>query len=130
MYKKLIFILIIGITISCNAQKQNSFSDIEGKWLTELNSNDIGLAKTVFTFEIEDSTFTAHTRKKATNDILGFWKSTLAKIFTSDFKHGSLLNITDGIIEKKNDTLILRGIFKSAMGNYYFNMFTVCLKSL
>jgi hypothetical protein len=121
MFKKFIFILTIGITISCNAQKQNSFSEIEGKWLTELNSNDIGLAKTIFTFETDDNTFIAYTRKKATNDILGFWKSTLARIFSSDFKHGSLLNITDGIIEKKNDTLNLKGIFKSAMGNYYFN---------
>lgn len=121
MIKKLIFILTIGITISCNAQKQGSFSEIEGKWLIELNSNDIGLAKTIFTFETDESTFNAYTRKKATNDILGFWKSTLAKIFTSDFKHGSLLNITDGIIEKRNDTLILKGIFRSVMGNYYFN---------
>src|SRR5699024_5716413 len=74
---------------------------------------------TAFSFETKDSTFIAYTRKGAAKDILGFWKSTLAKIFTDDFKNGSLIRITDGIIGKKGDTLILRGIFSSAIGSYY-----------
>lgn len=106
----------------CTAQHKSSpFSELNGKWLVELNSKDVGLAQTVFTFETNNNTFVAYTRKGATQDILGFWKSALAKIFTDDFKNGALIHITDGIIGRSGDTLILKGIFKSAVGNYYFN---------
>jgi hypothetical protein len=40
---------------------------------------------------------------------------------TDDFKNGALLNITDGSITQKQDTAILEGIFRSAIGNYYIN---------
>lgn len=119
--KQLIIFLLFGLAINCYAQDSTDFSDIDGKWLVELNSNDIGLAKTIFTFETDKNTFRAFTRKNATKNILGFWKSSLAKIFTNDFKNGALLNITNGSLERKNDTLIVKGIFRSAMGNYYFN---------
>jgi hypothetical protein len=52
---------------------------------------------------------------------LGFWKSTLARLFTDDFKKGSLIRLTDGTISEKGDTLLLSGIFRSAVGSYYFN---------
>lgn len=116
-------ILLLLFTTSCNAQSTSvSHSQVDGKWSVKLNSNDIGTVNTILEFEtINDSSFIAWTRKGADRDILGFWKSTLARIFTKDFKNGSLIRITDGTITSNEDTLVLSGILRSAMGNYYFN---------
>lgn len=95
--------------------------EIEGQWLVKLNSNDIGTVYTVLNFETDDKTFNAYTRRGADRDILGLWKSSLARIFTNDFKRGSLIRITDGNISEKGDTIILAAIFRSAIGSYYFN---------
>lgn len=116
-------IILTFFTTSCNAQSTSVFhSQVDGKWRIKLNSNDIGTVNTILEFETtNDSSFTAWTRKGADRDILGFWKSTLARIFTKDFKNGSLIRITEGTITRNNDTLILSGIFRSAMGNHYFN---------
>jgi len=122
-YKLQLIILIVFFTTSCNAQNPlESNSQIDGKWNINLNSNDIGTVNTILEFEtFVDGSFTAWTRKGADRNILGFWKSTLARLFTKDFKNGSLIRITDGTVTKKQDTLVLSGIFRSAMSNYYFN---------
>lgn len=117
-----ILLLIVLVSFSCNAQMTDiSNSQIDGKWLVKLNSNDIGTVNTVLEFETDENSFKAWTRKGADRDILGFWKSTLARVFTDDFKKGSLIRLTDGTITQKKDTLILSGIFRSAVGDYYFN---------
>ncbi|HPU46273.1 MAG TPA: S41 family peptidase [Bacteroidales bacterium] len=122
-YKLQYIILTIFFTTSCNAQNPiESNSQIDGKWNIKLNSNDIGTVNTILEFESSiDGSFTAWTRKGADRNILGFWKSTLARVFTKDFKNGSLIRITDGTVTKRQDTLVLSGIFRSAMSNYYFN---------
>lgn len=105
-----------------SAQKvSQSFLWIEGEWLVKFESGDIGLVQTAFSFHIRDSTFIAYTRKGATNEVFGFWKATLARIFTDDFKKGALIHIDKGKIEQKRDTFFLKGIFRSPIGNYYFN---------
>jgi len=115
-------LLILFFAFSYNAQKTSfAYSQIEGKWLVKLNSDDIGTVNTVIEFETDESSFKAWTRKGADRDILGFWKSTFARIFTDDFKNGSLIRLTDGTISKNEDTLALSGIFRSAIGSYYFN---------
>lgn len=124
MKKVLIQILICFFSVSQFAFTQNPSNDIsslDGKWQIELNSNDVGVVRTVFNFESQKNSFKAYTRKNADRAILGFWKSTLARIFTDDFKKGSLLRITDGKLNRANDTIYLSGIFRSAMGNYYFD---------
>lgn len=117
------FILILTLIIQgCNAQENSVKSSVlDGKWFVELKSNDIGTVKTIFNFVSTDSTFNAYTRKGADRAILGFWKSTMARVFTKDFKNGSLVRITDGIIQSRNDTLFLAAIFRSSIGSYYFN---------
>jgi len=116
-------ILILFISVDCTAQTSTDpYSHVDGTWSVKLNSNDIGTVNTVLEFETtNDSSFKAWTRKGADRDILGFWKSTLARIFTNDFKRGSLIRITDGTITETEDSLLLSGVFRSAMGNYYFN---------
>ena len=117
-----IVLLILFYAYSSNAQKIHSTDhQIDGQWIVEFHSADIGVVRTVFDIETKGSSFEAWTRKGATRDILGFWKSMLAKIFTNDFKNGTLLRIEDGIRSEKKDTVVLSGIFRSAMGNYYFN---------
>lgn len=89
-------------------------------WTMELSNKDVGLVRLGLTFEFKDSTFIAYTRKGADRDILGFWKSVLARLFSKDLEHGSLINIADGKAKKNADTLLLSGIFRSALGSYYF----------
>lgn len=119
-YKIQISLLALFISLSGQAQEAID-KEIEGKWLVKLNSNDIGTVYTALNFEVDDKSFKAYTRRGADRDILGFWKSSLARVFTNDFKKGSLIRITDGNISKRGDTLILAAIFRSAIGSYYFN---------
>jgi hypothetical protein len=114
----LVFILGFG----CKAQETSSFSSrIDGNWLIKLNSNDIGTVTSILHLQTDKQSFEGWTRKGADRDILGFWKSTLARLFTDDFKKGSLIRITDGKIQEKGDTLILGAVFRSAIGSYYFD---------
>jgi hypothetical protein len=106
--------------LGCNHISTNT-EEPPQKWYIELNSQDIGLVRSFMNFEFKDNSFTAYSRKHAVSDILGFWKSGLARLFTNDFKHGALLNISHGITRRRGDTLVLTGIFQSAIGNYYFN---------
>jgi len=114
--KQTVFILILTLIFqACNAQMDiDQSSVLNGRWLVELESNDIGAIKTIFNFESTDSTFIAYTREGADKAILGFWKSTMARIFTKDFENGSLIRITDGIIQNRNDTTFLAAIFQTA----------------
>ncbi len=117
-----VLFLFLAITGEKDRAALNSYPEVDGYWNVQLRSNDIGTVNTILEFETSsDGSFKGWTRKSADRDILGFWKSTLARIFTSDFKNGSLIRITDGTIESNEDALILSGIFRSAMGNYYFN---------
>ncbi len=122
-FKIFTIILLLSGIASCNAQTSSSSNlQVDGKWSIILNSDDIGTVNTILEFETKrDGSFKARTRKGADRDILGFWKSMLARMFTKDFKNGSLIRITDGTITDSEDTLVLSGIFRSAMGNYYFN---------
>ena len=117
--KKITFALVtLLLSTSCTAQKTELNSE---PWLLELSTSDIGTVRTVMYFDFEDSTYTAYTRKNADRTILGFWTSSLGRIFTKDFKNGSLLHIVKGKHHIQNDSTVLSGIFTSAMGNYYFN---------
>jgi hypothetical protein len=111
MFNIISFSLLLLNAISCNAQTSSiSLAELDGKWSIKLNSSDIGTVNTVFEFESSnDSSFIAWTRKGADRDILGFWKSGLARIFTKDFKNGSLIRITEGTIRANEDTLVLSG---------------------
>lgn len=118
--------LFICITGSGYAGETSvALEQLAGEWHVELRSNDLGAARTVFTFEVDKGQFSAYTRKGADRNILGFWKSTLARTFTRDLKKGSLLHITDGEARQAGDSLILKGIFHSAMGRYYFNGYVI-----
>ncbi|PSR04199.1 MAG: hypothetical protein BRD50_04285 [Bacteroidetes bacterium SW_11_45_7] len=122
MATKLLTLIFLLSLICGNVYSDNQEGPIlQGKWLITFQSDDIGVAKTVVTFHQQDSTFYAHTRKRAVGDILNFWKATFARIMTDDFKNGALLNITEGTITKKRNALILHGIFHSALGDYYFD---------
>lgn len=122
-FKAISLCVVLSVLLeSCSAKNDKETNSLlNGNWLLEMNSNDIGFVDAVMTFEVDTTSFIAYTRKGADRDILGFWTSTLGRIFTDDFKNGSLLRITKGRIDERGDTLILSGIFKSAIGSYYFN---------
>lgn len=117
-----IFVLLFLLSQACYAQENSDKPDVlTGTWSVELQSNDIGTVNTIFNFESVESSFIAFTRKGADKAILGFWKSAMARVFTKDFKNGSLIRVTDGIIHTRNDTTFLAAIFRSSIGTYYFN---------
>jgi hypothetical protein len=122
------FAVIILTAQGCHTQNTKN-SAFNGKWAITFNTSDIGQVRSVMIFEFEDSTFVAYTRKGADRNILGFWKSTLGRLFTNNFKHGALINITNGKVKSRADTLLLSGIFRSAMGSYYFKG-TLCRGAL
>src|SRR5699024_8984864 len=92
-------------------------------WKTTIKTRDIGKAETFFQFNFSENTnqFTAYTRKNADKDILGWTKSKLARIFTKNFKGGSLLHIEKGQIIPQTEGDSLKGILTSSFGNYYFD---------
>ena len=108
------------LSFGANGAAQETKTDTQ-QWLLELTTNDIGTVRTIMRFEFQDSAFSAHTRENADRMTLGFWTSSLGRVFTDDFKKGSLLRIVAGKYSVRNDSTILSGIFTSAMGNYYFN---------
>lgn len=116
------FILVFFLANACQAREAHTtaHSPLTGRWLLQLSSNDVGTVRMVMHFDATDSTFSAATRPNADRDILGRWKSFLARTFTSDFKNGSLMRVVNGKIAHRTDSLLLRGVCTSAMGNYYF----------
>lgn len=80
--KKTILFLVLFLPIGYFAQEAID-KEIEGEWLVKLNSNDIGTVYTVFEFETNKNSFKAYTRRGADRDILGFWKSSLARVNSS-----------------------------------------------
>jgi hypothetical protein len=112
---------VMFFLLNAHAQKD---ADNGGKWLIELQHNDIGVVRTIMQFDFDGKKFTAHTRKKADKAILGGWTALLGRTFTKSFKHGSLLRIVNGTSKTENDTFKLSGILVSALGNYYFKGYT------
>ncbi len=108
--------LVISLT-SCSAQSTIKNEELEGKWYVNFAHKDIGQARTVIKINTDNNTFTAHSRKNAAKDILGWWTSFLGRIFTQSLKNGSLLNIENGIYKVKGDTLHFAGILVTPMGS-------------
>src|SRR5690554_5469369 len=91
-------------------------------WKVVLKTKDVGTAETFFEFEFSnDNQFVAYTRKNADKTVLGWTKSKLARIFTKNFKGGSLLHIQKGKIIPQSHGDSLKGIFTSSFGNFYFD---------
>ncbi|RYE26253.1 MAG: hypothetical protein EOP51_01105 [Sphingobacteriales bacterium] len=111
----IIFLALLCLVTSCTA-KPISPNNLQGRWLVELEFASVGKVRTVFTFKTGQNTFEAYTRKNADRDIMGNWKSLLARTFTRNFKNGSLIRIKDGSFEQKNDTLFWTGNMVSALG--------------
>lgn len=116
--KHIILISWLAVFMGGFARQENK---LNGNWIVELKNNDIGVVRTILTFEGDSAAFTAFSRKNADKDIFGKWKSTLGRTFTKDFKGGSFLHIVNGKITHRGDSTILAGIFTSSLGNYYFN---------
>lgn len=121
-YNVLVMVLSL-FCASCAAHTPIKNATMQGTWSLELQHNDIGFVRTSMLFETDNGTFEAATRKNADKDILGGWKATLGRTFTSSFKQGSLLHIEKGIYEQGKDTLHFAGILVSAMGNYNLDGF-------
>jgi hypothetical protein len=122
-YHAILFILLVQFSCRANELIGSSNKQLSGQWLLEINSNDIGQAKTFMAFEADSAQFLAYTRKGVDREIMGFATSTLARWFTNSFEGGSLLRIVNGKIRYSGDSTILSGIFTSSIGNYYFNGF-------
>lgn len=123
--KNSLWVLVLLMATSCNASHRTTNTSLEGKWYIELQQTDIGIVRTIMTFETDDSSFIAYTRKKADKDILGGWTAMLGRTFTSSFKEGSLLRIEQGIFTTRNDTLKIAGILSSAIGKYNINGYII-----
>ena len=115
----LVFSLIVAFFHCSSVRvKPNSNHYLNGRWLLELNIDGITLGKTIMDFEVEREKFSAYARKNADREILGFWASFFARLFTDKFEGGTLLRIVEGEIIDIGDTTRLLGILKMPMGSY------------
>lgn len=109
-----------GAFTSCSAQPVPNNERIDGKWFVNFAHKDIGQTRTLLEFESEGDEFTAYSRKNADRDILGGWKSFLARTFTKSLKNGSILRIESGVYKEGTDTLHLAGRLVTPMGDFSF----------
>jgi Peptidase family S41 len=115
MKKSFLFLLLITSIIS-NAQVSDK---IDGKWLVNLSLPDIGVVTTVLEIETDGNTYKAYSRKDADKLLLGNVKAPLIRKM-SNFKNGSLIRVEKGEFIKVLDTIKLKGVLVSSMGNYNF----------
>lgn len=119
--KTVVFLFLFLVNSLAHSQS----NDLNGLWLFNLQHNDIGAARTLIRFEADSTRFEAHTREQADRDLLGRWTALLGRAFTPHFKQGSLIRIVNGVSKMENDTLRLKAIFTSAMGNLHFNGYCI-----
>ncbi len=112
---------IIFFTATCSSQPLETENIFEGKWNLLFTHDDVGSVRTYMNVEISQNTFISYTRKGADKDIFGGWTSLLSRVFTNTMKEGTLLRIENGVWEKVSDTIKVKGVFTSPIGNYYLN---------
>lgn len=108
-------ILLTGILAASSGRfHRNETHPLNDDWLAETSAG-----RAVMTLETDsDGHFRAYTRRNADREILGFWTSTVARIFTANFKRGSLLSIEEGRLEEDAEGFNVEGIFASPLGRY------------
>lgn len=88
----------------------------------EITTHDAGQIQTVMNFsasagaEKDQYAVEAYTRKNEDRIIIGFWKSLLARTFSSTFKHGSLMHIEKAAYARDS----VNGIIITPFGNFYY----------
>lgn len=115
MTKHFLFLLMIT-SLKSYAQIPDK---IDGKYLVNLSLPDIGVVTTTLEFETEGNTFKSYSRKDADKLLLGNVKAPLVRKM-SNFKNGSLIRVEKGEFTKALDTIKLKGVLVSSMGNYNF----------
>ncbi len=105
---------------SCQVKAEEGEHPLRGDWKVEFIHPDIGQVRLILSIEVEKNTFRAHTRKGADKIVLGRWTSFLGRTFTSSFKEGRFIVVEEGKITGEDNGLLLDGIFRSPLGNYYF----------
>jgi hypothetical protein len=120
-----LYILLLGILISFTscAKTQPAGFPMAGTWQADISLQGVGNIATVISFEADEKQgdtflFHAYSKKNVDRQILGFWKSTLARWFSSSFTYGSLLHIMKGRLYPGDS---LSGILASSAGNFNFN---------
>ena len=115
-----VFLIVVIVALSvktCAAQSSTNYDKLAGKWNVSLVHNSIGEVQFLMDFKTNEDTFEAYSRKHADRDILGSWKSLMARTFSDNFKNGSLLRIENGDFQNSNDTIYLKGELVSTIGN-------------
>lgn len=114
----LIFIWLILFS-SCSAQIKNTSKPhpLEGKWLVEVYSLDVGYFRTIVDFSVHDTLFEAHSRKNADKLILGTFKAYLARIFSREaFKKGALAHFYEGKVIPSDSIYRWKAVFTTPVG--------------
>jgi len=122
LYLSSCLVCIIGFN-SC-AEKSIDNMALSGTWLISIFTSDVGKVQTIMQFDVTEEksagkyAFQAYTEKNTDSKILGFWKAHAGRLIGSNFKHGSLMRITSGVLTN-NDSL--SGVLVTPFGNYYVN---------
>jgi hypothetical protein len=93
---------------------------LAGKWLLEINSNDIGYALVPVTIEVTGRSFEGHSSEGVAGRMFGWWDYFLAKLFTDYFERGALLHLKNGTIDSSGAGMELTANLVSAIGPMRF----------
>ena len=115
--KKLVALTFFVFSTFVYCQTKNA--SIDGKWVVNFALPDIGQVNTILEFKTKDNTFYAASREDADKILLGNFKAPLARGM-SNFKNGSLIRVEKGVYTEENNTVSLKGVLVSSMGNYNF----------
>ncbi|MGG5506580.1 MULTISPECIES: S41 family peptidase [unclassified Myroides] len=120
--KRMVFAVLISVFsfFNCQGKVEEREDPLGGDWKVEFTHPDIGQVRLILSIAVKENTFQAHTRKGADQIILGRWTSFLGRTFTSSFKEGRFITVEEGKITRQDDRMLLDGIFRSPLGNYYF----------
>lgn len=90
---------------------------LQGRWLAQIHTHDLGTVETVFQFQTkDDGKVNAHSREGALADLVGGWKSFLARTFSSGYENGAFLHIDAQALRFGREGVQMEGTFSSPIG--------------
>lgn len=112
--------VMVMIAGCAGTSSRGTFSGpLQGRWLIEINSADVGDVRVVMDLVEEGGRFRGASREGAAGDILGWWDLMLAKMFTDYFEDGALLHLRDGRVAYGDSTHV-ESVLHSALGAMLF----------
>lgn len=114
-------LLLLSLSLSCSNSKSLNKNILSGHWLVTVSTQGTGEVQTVLNFKLTgkinatEYSFEAYSPENADRKVFGFWKAQMARLFTHNFKKGSILHLEKGRLIN-NDSIT--GVLNTPFGNF------------